>query len=491
MTRRLILFSCLFLFLIPACQDYNYEEVLGSITNIVRDGEVVNVSSKADILFVIDNSGSMAGEQRQLAESFRGFTNALEEKFGDDYHIAMITTGMESTGCPRCSDIYTSSCTNPTGENGRFQDRICSNVGTDASPEYECRTDTSCRVVTSDSKWCFYDPVNQEGIVFAGVEGCGFERGLAPMKVALKDLTSNYNAGFLRDDAMLVVVVISDEEDCGEVGDVYELTSDGGNVCNFAAKGVGPNGETSHSQDPEQREYVLTPVKHYYDFLVNEVKGGEAGMVKFAAIVGIKDMSDLSTTTIDYELNEKGRWDVVPACYTPGCTGEYCEADPGTRYIKLAQMFGKRGFVDTICQPDFSETMKELGEWVGCPLAFKLGLIPLDPSLANILINGNAVPRYTCSVEDREVPCSGEGASCPSGSECVETWVYCPKDNPDSRPECFCSPYSDEPYPDCTPLDFEEAEGGVIKFADHYDPCRFVTEGEIEVEFLYVPDLRN
>ena len=237
MTQRLVLFMCLFAFVIPACQDYNYEEVLGSITNIVRDAEVVNVSSKADILFVIDNSGSMAGEQRQLAESFRGFTNALEEKFGDDYHIAMITTGMESTGCPRCSDIYTSSCTNSTGENGRFQDRICRNVGTDASPEYECRTDSSCRVVASDSKSCFYDPVNQEGTVFAGVEGCGFERGLAPMKVALKDLASNYNAGFLRDDAVLVVVIISDEEDCGEVGDVYELTSDGGNVCNFAAKG--------------------------------------------------------------------------------------------------------------------------------------------------------------------------------------------------------------------------------------------------------------
>jgi hypothetical protein len=285
-------------------------------------------------------------------------------------------------------------------------------------------------------------------------------------------------------------VVISDEEDCGEVGDVYELTSDGGNVCNFAAKEVGPEGETSHPQDPQQRSYTLTPVEEYYDFLVDEVKGGEAGMVKFAAIVGVKDVNDLSTTTIEYQLNEKGRWDVVPACRTPGCEGIYCEADPGTRYIKLAQLFGENGRVDTICQGDFAATMQELGDWVACPRAFKLGLMPLDIDLANILIDGNEVPRYTCSIEDREEPCGGPGDACPAGSQCVETWVYCPKGDPDPRAECRCSPYAVEPYPDCDPIDFNEADGGVIVFADHYDPCKFMTEGVIEIEFFYVPDLR-
>jgi hypothetical protein len=489
MTRRLVLLAFLSAQFF-GCQDYPYEEVQASVTNVVWQPYEVTVSAKADILFVVDNSGSMAGEQRQLAESFREFTSKLEEKFGEEYHIAIVTTGMESDGCPQCSDVYKSSCINPTGENGRFQDRVCTNVGTDTDPDYECRTDSACRVVSSESKSCFYDPLNQEGTVFVGVDGCGFERGLAPMRVALRDLAGGCNAGFLRKDAMLVVVVISDEEDCGEVGDVYELTSDGGNVCNFAAKGVGPEGETSHIQDPQQRSYTLTPVEEYYDFLVDEVKDGEAGMVKFAAIVGVKDVHDLSTTTIEYQLNEKGRWDVVPACRTPGCEGIYCEADPGTRYIKLAQLFGENGRVDTICQNDFSMTMQELGTWVGCPLEFKLGLMPLDPDLANILIDGREVPRYTCSIEDREEPCGGPGDVCPAGSQCVETWAYCPKGDPDPRPECLCSPYSAKPYPDCTSIDFEGANGGVIVFADHYDPCKFIKEGTIEVEFFYVPDLR-
>lgn len=490
MSRRLVVFALLSV-QVFGCQDYPYEEVKASVTTVVWDPQKVEISAEADILFVIDNSGSMAGEQRQLAESFREFTSKLGEKFGDKYHIAIVTTGMESSGCPRCSDVYTSSCINPTGENGRFQDRVCSNVGTDTDPDYQCRTDGGCLVVTSDSKSCFYDPVNQEGTVFVGVNGCGFERGLAPMRLALKELAGGYNAGFLREDAMLVVVVISDEEDCGEVGDVYELTSDGGNVCNFAARGIGPEGETSHPQDPQQRPYALTPVEEYYDFLIDEVKGGEAGMVKFAAIVGVKDVHDLSTTKIEYELNERGRWGVVPACRTPGCQGSYCEADPGTRYIKLAQLFGKNGRVDTICQDDFSMTMKELGEWVTCPLEFKLGLMPLDPDLANILINGNEVPRYTCSLDDREEACDGPGDVCPASSECVETWVYCPKDDPNPRPECLCSPYSSEPYPDCSSIDFKDADGGVIAFANHYDPCKFIKEGIIEVEFLYVPDLRQ
>ncbi len=490
MIRRLVLFLLLSVQFF-GCQDYPYQEVKASVTTVVWDPQEVEISAEADILFVIDNSGSMAGEQRQLAESFKVFTSKLEEKFGDKYHIAIVTTGMESPGCPWCSDVYTSSCTNPTGESGRFQDRVCKNVGTDTNPDYQCRTGSGCLVVTGDNKSCFYDPVSQEGTVFVGVKGCGFERGLAPMRVALEELAGNYNAGFLRDDAMLVVVVISDEEDCGEVGDVYELSSDGGNVCNYAAKGIGPEGESVHLHDPQQRPYKLTPVEEYYDFLVNEVKGGDAGMVKFAAIVGVTDVHDPSTTTIEYELNEKGRWDVVPACRTPGCEGIYCEADPGTRYIQLAHLFGSNGRVDTICQDDFSKTMQELGEWVSCPLEFKLGFMPLDPDLANILINGNEIPRYTCSIEDREVPCEGEGAACPAGSECVETWVYCPRGDLDPRPECLCSPYSDKPYPDCTSIDFENAEGGVIVFADHYDPCKFIKEGVITVEFFFVPDLRQ
>ena len=488
MTRRLVLFSCFLAFLIPACQDYNYEELRGSIVKEKRKKYYINVSAAADILFIIDNSGSMAGEQRQLAESFQEFASVLEQKFGEEYHIGVITTGMDSRGCPPCDSVFTSSCTNPTGENGRFQDRVCRNVGTDWNPEYVCEDRGECRVVNNDNQSiCFYNQTDQAGTAFVGVKGCGFERGLAPMKLALKDLSTGYNSGFLRDDATLVVVVISDEEDCGEVGDVYELTSDGGNVCYFASKGEGPEGNTSHVQDPEQRPYFLTPVEHYYDFLMNEVKGGKKGAVKFAAIVGVADKDNPSTTKIEYEMGDRGRWEVVDACTTSGCTGDFCYAKPGLRYIELAEMFGlekgQSGFLDTICQNNFSETMKKLGDFVACPRKLELTEIPLDPALAGILIDGEEVPHYTCSIEGRLEVCDPDGSSCPQGSECVRTWVYCDPDDPNPRAECQCDP---DQLPECKPLDFSEAIGGVLVFAQHYDPCKLIERGVVEIEFVYV-----
>ena len=120
MTRRLILFLSVFVFLTPACQDYNYEELRGSVNKNVWWSKSIPASVAADILFVMDNSGSMAGEQRQIAESFRLFTAIVEEEFGSDYHIAIISTGMESQGCPRCGggiaiDIFSADSENSRG----------------------------------------------------------------------------------------------------------------------------------------------------------------------------------------------------------------------------------------------------------------------------------------------------------------------------------------------------------------------------------------
>jgi hypothetical protein len=489
MTQRLVLFSCLLAFLTPACQDYNYEELRGTVIKEIRTFEEVDVSSEADILFVIDNSGSMAGEQRQLAESFRVLTEGLEKKFGDEYRIAIVTTGMESQACPACSPDISGSCINPTGENGRFQDRICRNVGTDSSPEYVCDNPVeSCRVVDIEDTHCFYDAAAQEGTLFVGTDGCGYERGFAPLKKALGQLTSSYNKDFLREDAALAVVIISAADDCGEVGDVDEFTYDMGNICYFAAKGVGPRGETVHPDDPQQRKYELTPVEEYYRFLIDDVKGGRKGKVKFAAVVGVKDMADPSTTTIEYEMGANDRWEVTDACRTPNCTGIYCHAEPSTRYIKMAQMFGlgDNGFLDTICQDDFAETLEKIVKFIPCTRAFKLKEPPLDPALAAILIDGEEIPHYTCSIKGRLEVCEGEGDSCPQGSECVRTYVFCDPADPDPHPECLCDADDDRPYPECEPLDFTKAEGGVIVFANHYDPCKLIDEGTIHIEFVYV-----
>jgi hypothetical protein len=85
------------------CQDYNFNPVgqcyLQPGTKRVRLADV----STADILFVVDDSGSMRGEQDSLGENFSYFVNRLDEINVDralrglepiDFHVAVTTTAM-------------------------------------------------------------------------------------------------------------------------------------------------------------------------------------------------------------------------------------------------------------------------------------------------------------------------------------------------------------------------------------------------------------
>ncbi len=322
--------------------------------------------SLLDVLIIMDNSRSMVAEQQAIAESFSQFAAILEENLGAGrYRIAIVTTGVESDGCPPCPPdnpiIY--SCINETGESGRFQDRLGHNVGTADEPEFSFESEPSCRVIHSDNLDCFYNPAEQRGVILTGINGCGYEKGLAPLRAALSEpLLSTWNANFLHDGATLAVVVVSDEEDCGEVGDVNEsIPGISGKVCYYASMGIGPDGSYT---DPQGSLYDLTPVREYRDFLIS-LKGGQQDLVKFAAIVGVEDVQNPAATAIQYVDNTYNS-DVEPACSTPDCTGYYCDAMPGTRYIALAELFGigVNGFVDTICQNDFSDTLTRLATFL-------------------------------------------------------------------------------------------------------------------------------
>ena len=116
-------------FLGLACQDYSFEELPSSVIKRKSFTQTINVASEVDILFVIDNSGSMLGEQQNMASSFESFVNVLDERFGlDKYHIGIVTTTMLSPECPNCSPDRTSYCIHEFGESGTFQFRLGSYV---------------------------------------------------------------------------------------------------------------------------------------------------------------------------------------------------------------------------------------------------------------------------------------------------------------------------------------------------------------------------
>ncbi len=454
--------------LVGACQDYGFEEMPSSI--FISGHQIQDVPlNPVDILFVVDNSGSMAGEQRQLGESFKAFSDLLTQ-FNGRYRIALVTTGLSSPGCKLCSSTNTLGCINVDAagnsdiENGQFQYRRGHITWNGSIPEFDFQFDPTCRVVTGDNLSCFYDPTSDNsdgrGTVLVGTNGCGFERGLEAMKEALSgDLLGGPNKDFLRSDSSLAVIIVSDEDDCGAVGDVNEL--DGKDVyCYHAAKGESSTGQ----YEP------LPPVDNYYQFLLR-LKNNQKPMVRFAAIVGLTPPGKLdpNATTIQFDAGGS----VIPACTTPcdnpPCSDTLRTALPGTRYRDLVNAFGTFGFIDTICQSDFSQTMEDIAHFVSCPRFFDLVEAPFDLGLANILINGVAVPRYSCTelVNGAVVECKGllDTTTCSAGT-CDATWTY-------QKPEDI----TDEVPP---PV------GGRINFAAHYEPCTLITQGTARIEIVYV-----
>ncbi len=148
-----------------ACtQDYEYHEW----DNV--DIFYQNPTDSVDILMVIDNSGSMQPYQQKLSTNFSHFLTYFIEA-DVDYQIAAVTTDVmaDTAGQIRGEVINTS---------------------------------------TPDAEGVFSEIVN------VGTTGTGWEMGLeAAYKALTEPLVSTSNAGFLREEATLSLIFVSDEED--------------------------------------------------------------------------------------------------------------------------------------------------------------------------------------------------------------------------------------------------------------------------------------
>jgi len=135
---------------------------------------------KVDVLWVVDNTGSMAAEQAALAVSFERFVEAMDEA-ALAYQLGVVTTEVDAVGA---------------GE-------LLGNPWI-ITPESE------------DASVAFADAVS------VGTDGAGAEAGLAAMMLALDEpLRSTSNRGFRRDDAALHVIVVSDDDDDSDASVVH------------------------------------------------------------------------------------------------------------------------------------------------------------------------------------------------------------------------------------------------------------------------------
>jgi len=207
-----------------------------------------------DMLFVIDNSGSMAGEQENLRLNFPALMKSLKDMVGGlpNVHLGVTTTDLgtgafQITYCEtvggEAGELVTGDCANPTGGAPYIIDVEATSCEINKVP-----ASNLCSAHTCDQSNCAHEPTttfvedsdtgcprcrNYAGesledvfscVADLGTTGCGFEQPLEAMYKAL-DENNSANIGFMRDSAFLAVVLITDEDDCsGANPQLYDNT---------------------------------------------------------------------------------------------------------------------------------------------------------------------------------------------------------------------------------------------------------------------------
>lgn len=403
------------------CQDYLFELKRPSE---VKETEIIVpelTPTPADILFVVDNSGSMADEQENLAANFNRF---IEQTAGTGtYRIAVITTDMrdgtvEQEGLRQ--DMFSASY--PFALEGAGFDN-CSAVA-DMNPSGIASNQHGCfRSLSMDTRvidTTALAPAEQiqvfQNNVRVGSCGDGAEKGLDAMLQALAQTRpGGCNEGFLRDNANLVVIFVSDEND----------------------NGSGPV------------DGVLDALAAYKPM----------SAIRAAAIVGYAD-GDASNCNIDQGAACGTLCDASPGVNAVGCgdfqdccfscsyfrVGDCCSALSGRRYLRFLTeletrvseatggQIGVHGcrapsgetaacLVDSICQDNFGDTLARIARELVSQTQFVLDPPAVYPPGVRVRVGGrDLAPGEDFSVTPDGASVTINGANAPKEGESVEVY---------------------------------------------------------------------
>lgn len=199
--------------------------------------QAVLVPKKIDILWIIDNSGSMKTSQDNLALNFQSFISRFTQS-QYDFHMAVTTTEAWE------KQFNTSS----------LKSRIKDGAVLQSSPKIE----THSGVFVMDKNTPNMSVVFETNIK-QGTLGNGDERAFESFKQALSD---PWNVNFRRDDAFLAVIIVSDEEDFSQ---------------------------SSSNFNESYTNQKLYPVQNYVDFLDTYTNAAVNGKNYSVSVISVPD----------------------------------------------------------------------------------------------------------------------------------------------------------------------------------------------------------
>jgi hypothetical protein len=344
---------------------------VGGRTGPTDDWQILEqpISHKVDILFMIDNSQSMLPLQNKLLASFPVFMNVLKGlPMGlPDLHLAVISS---DTG-PGRFDLPDRHCAF-FGDGGRFQSQA---RGICAGPPLPAGQFFLAAANNQQTKNYTGDIVDAFTCIAAlGDLGCGFEGQLKSVRWALDPINVPYtNVGFLRPDAYLSVILITNEDDCSlpddsdlidpqqtRMSDPYGplwsfRCNEFGHLCNIdgTLQSVPRGPAMSNLQGCVSNETQSSKLTHLGDeiqFLKSLKSDPRQLLVSVVAGPAAPYSIEMIQNAMDVEVHPN----MLHSCTQN--SGEY--ADPAVRLQQWTQAFGRNGLFLSICANSFAPALQ-------------------------------------------------------------------------------------------------------------------------------------
>lgn len=334
------------------------------------------VNRDLDLLFVIDNSASMASLQAKLIASFPTFMNVLRGLPGGlpNLHVAVISSDL-GAGAYDSADIP--GCRHH-GDQGIMQNaprgKTCSTGSLNGGQHF---------IVDGDGQRNYAGTLEDTFACIAalGDQGCGFEHQLGSLLRALGADGNGgpppENYGFNRPDAVLAITILTNEDDCSAPVEstLFDPSS------RYVADPLGPvssfrcneYGHLCGGQKPPRNadaelSGMCTSVEDGTLLRVADVakalkalKPGALEDVLLSVIAGPPNPYNVRLTA-PVLADDPSLWPSIDHSCT---AADSSFADPGIRVKELADAFGGNGVFQSICGSSLEPASQRIAEEIG------------------------------------------------------------------------------------------------------------------------------
>lgn len=309
---------------------------------------------KTDILFLIDNSGSMADKQQEIAVELPAFVQLLQQGAGaaHDFQVGVVTSSVYQNARYGNQLIYS---TYPS-ESGRLQ--AAPIVGLDGGwlPGTEKFLSSSDPQLISKFT----------RLVHQGTGGSGQETPFEALRLALTPpllttpVASGGNKEFFRDGARLLIIVVSDDDDCSETTRPPQVW-----VTN-----------ATNVDDCHDQQQFLTSVSDYFNVIhgVADSDGVRKDVI-YAALAPVSEIDKSSVAVLD-SLPDGGQ--VLHAQNCPNAEGT------GYRHRDMASMFDSSlNDLSSVCFSTYHQWLLNIAQIANASQTLEVSGVP-DPALLKV-----------------------------------------------------------------------------------------------------------